>query len=140
MAIRAVRERYPIAQEEFQRWVTLNRNNLKLGNVHVSQVSDNLSIVHMIAQHGYGESSKPRLRYDALIECLRKVKDIAIEHHSNIQMPRIGTGYAGGNWPYVLELIDEYLARTGLQITVYTLPSSQPVSETQGRLGLEFPR
>ena len=131
---RAARERYPIAQAEFRRWVALDRGNLNLGNVHVSPVSDDLSLAHMIAQRGYGKSSKPRLRYDALTECLRKVRDIAVERHASVHMPRIGTGYAGGNWSYILELIDEYLARAGVQVTVYRLPGSQPVREVQGSL------
>lgn len=137
---RAVREMYPMAQLEFRRWVSLDRTNLNLGNVYVSTVSDNLLLVHMIAQHGYGESSKPRLRYDALVKCLRKVKDIAEEQHASIHMPRIGTGYAGGNWSYILELVDEYLARAGVPVTVYTLPGSQPVHEVQGSLGIDILR
>lgn len=137
---RAVRERYPMAQVEFRRWVALDRSNLNLGNVHVSSISEDLSLVHMIAQHGYGESTKPRLQYDALVKCLRKVKDIAKEQHASVHMPRIGTGYAGGNWSYILELVDEYLARAGVPVTVYTLPGSQPVREVQGSLGLGIPR
>ena len=137
---RAVREKYPMAQTEFRQWVSLDQGNLTLGNVHVSQVSDDISLVHMIAQHGYGESSKPRLRYDALAECLKKVGGIAAEWHASVHMPRIGTGYAGGNWPYILELVDDYLARAGVHVTIYALPGSQPVREVQGSLGLGAPR
>jgi Zn-dependent peptidase ImmA (M78 family) len=136
---RTVRERYPMAQLEFRRWVSRDPTNLNLGNVHVSTVSDDLLLVHMIAQHGYGESYKPRLRYDALVKCLRKVKDISEEQHASVHMPRIGTGYAGGNWSYILELVDEYLARAGVPVTVYTLPGDQPVHEVQGSLRLGIP-
>jgi hypothetical protein len=51
-------------------------------------------------------------------------------------MPRIGTGYAGGNWGYILELIDEILVRNGIEVTVYTLPDYEPV-EAQGVFRLD---
>ena len=101
----------------------------------MSIASDDLYIVNMIAQHGYGESTKPRIRYAKLRNCLSHLKDIAIERDASIHMPRIGTGYAGGNWSYISELVDEILVRNGITVTVYTLPSYEPI-ETQAALKL----
>ena len=132
---RAVRTKYPSAQEEFREWYLTNPDNLTLGNTHVSQVSDDLHIVSMIAQHGYGDSAKPRIRYAALNNCLRQLKEIAVDKAATVHMPRIGTGYAGGNWPFISELIDEMLVRNGIAVTIYTLPDNEP-SDIQGALEL----
>jgi hypothetical protein len=132
---RAVRTKYPSVQEEFREWCAMNPDNLSLGNTHVSLVSEDLYIVSMIAQHGYGESTKPRIRYAALKDCLGRVKEIAVDKAATVHMPRIGTGYAGGNWPFISELIDEMLVRNGIAVTIYTLPDNEP-NEIQGALEL----
>jgi len=130
---RAIKKEYPLAQKDFSDWVTRNPNDYFLGNVHISTMSDELSVVHMIAQHGYGESTKPRIRYDALKNCLERLKDIALSRGASVHMPPIGTGYAGGNWSYILELIDEILVRNNVGVTIYALPDYEPAA-AQGRL------
>ncbi len=132
---RAVKKEYPSVQKDFSEWVTCNTDDFSLGNVHTSTISDELSVVHMIAQRGYGESAKPRIRYTSLKDCLEKLKDIALSRGASVHMPRIGTGYAGGNWNYILELIDEILVRNNVDVTIYTLPDYEPV-DAQGRLNL----
>jgi len=132
---RAVRNKYPLVQTDFKGWVVSHPNELSLGNTHESYISDDLSIVHMIAQHGYGESAKSRIRYAALRNCLYQLKALALANRASVHMPRIGTGYAGGNWSYILELIDEILVRNGVDVTIYTIPDYEPV-EAQSRLQL----
>jgi len=133
---RAVRDKYPLAQRDFKEWAASNPESFKLGNIHASVASNELYIVSMVAQHGYGESTKPRIRYAALRECLYQLKEIALDRGAQVHMPRIGTGYAGGNWGYILELIDEILVRSGIEVTIYTLPDYDPV-ETQGVFRLD---
>jgi len=130
---RVVKDRYPSAQKDFSGWVTQNPSDFFLGNVHISAISDELSVLHMIAQRGYGPSVKPRIRYAALKDCLEKLKGIALSRGASVHMPRIGTGYAGGNWSYILELIDEILVRSNIDVTIYTLPDYEP-GEAQGVL------
>ena len=48
-------------------------------------------------------------------------------------MPRIGTGYAGGNWFFISELIDESLIRHRIPVTIYSLPNMEP-GEIQGTM------
>jgi O-acetyl-ADP-ribose deacetylase (regulator of RNase III) len=130
---RAVRNKYPSVQSNFREWATENTDNLSLGKMHLSTVSDDFYVANMIAQHGYGESAKPRIRYAALRSCLGQLKEIAKTKAASIHMPRIGTGFAGGNWNYISELIDEMLVRNGIPVTIYTLPESELV-ETQNML------
>jgi hypothetical protein len=79
----------------------------------------------MIAQHGYGPSPKPRIRYSALKDCLADLAKAALELHATVHMPRIGTGYSQGNWSVIKELIDESLIRQGIDVTVYDLPGRE---------------
>ena len=133
---RAVRNKYPLIQKDFKEWAVSHPSEFSLENIHESFISDDLSIVHMIAQHGYGKSAKPRIRYAALRDCLYHLKDIALIKRAGVHMPRIGTGYAGGNWSYILELIDEILVKNGVDVTIYTIPEYEP-AEAQGRLQLD---
>jgi hypothetical protein len=133
---RAVRNEYPPVQKDFKEWAVIHRDKFSLGNVHTSVISNELYLVNMIAQHGYGESVKPRIRYAALRDCLHQLRKIAISKSASVHMPRIGTGYAGGNWSYILELIDEVLVRNGIDVTIYTLPDYEP-AEAQGVLRLD---
>ena len=130
---RAVRNKYPSVQKDFREWGITNPDKFSLGNTKTSMVSDELCIVNMIAQHGYGESVKPRIRYAALRDCLHQLKKTALSKGASVHMPRIGTGYAGGNWSYILELIDEILVRNGTNVTIYSLPDYEP-GEIQGVL------
>jgi O-acetyl-ADP-ribose deacetylase (regulator of RNase III) len=132
---RAVRTKYPEVQLDFKNWANDQPRQFSLGNVHITKVSKELYVVNMIAQHGYGESTKPRIRYVALRQCLQQLKEIALREGASIHMPRIGTGYAGGNWSYIMELIDEILAIKGIDVTIYTLPNYDP-NETQGSFPL----
>lgn len=132
---RAIKSKYPSVQKEFREWAELHSNEFSLGNTHISNISDDLSVVHMIAQHGYGQSAKPRIRYSALRDCLYKLNEFALTKGASVHMPRIGTGYAGGNWPFILELIDEALTRNGIDVTVYTVPDYEPRT-TQSMMSL----
>lgn len=132
---RALRNKYPSVQKDFRDWSAANPSNLSLGNTHESAISDDLFVASMVAQHGYGESTKPRIRYAALRNCLSQLREIAANRAATIHMPRIGTGYAGGNWNYVSELVDEILVRDGISVTIYILPENEP-SETQSTLRL----
>ena len=132
---REVRRRWSTVQDDFEEWVSQDRSNLTLGKVHQTQINHELSIVHMVAQHGYGPSTSSRLRYFALDTALDRLADIALAKHASVHMPRIGTGEARGSWELIQELIDERLVRRGIPVSVYTLPDSVPI-ELQGSFGL----
>ena len=124
----AVRKKWPQVQEAFREWVASSRENLRMGNVFMSHVDQQTIAFQMICQHGYGPSSKPRLRYSALRSCLEQLAEFAIQQRADIHMPRIGAGYAGGAWALIEQLIDETLCARGLRVTVYELPDSQKQS------------
>ncbi len=121
----AVAKKWPTVQTDFREWVSLDKDNLSLGESHLSEASEEVNVFHMIAQHGYGPSAKPRIRYSALKECLSDLAVAASNHHASVHMPRIGTGYAMGNWGVIKELIEEALVRKGFSVTIYDLPGQE---------------
>lgn len=118
---RAVRESWPMVQDDFRSWTLKNRSNLTLGNVFVTRISKDTLVAPMICQRGYGPSDKPRLRYVALKQCLEQIMKKALELKASVHMPRIGAGYAGGEWGLIEQLIDENLCRWGVPVTIYDL-------------------
>ena len=128
---RTVREAWPIAQEEFQRWVRDEPKVLKLGNIFHTQINPTLSIFQLICQRGYGPSEIPRIRYLALKQCLQELTSFALDQKASIHMPRIGAGEAGGSWALISQLIDETLCVAGLHVTVYDLPGTKVAKRQQ---------
>ena len=130
-----VAKEWSFIQEEFRDWVEQDRSNLSLGKILWAQIEEDLSIVHMVAQRGYGLSTRPRIRYAALSNALDRLQEIAWQQGASVHMPRIGTGQAGGNWELIRELIDERLVRRGTPVSVYALPDRMS-SQVQGMLDL----
>ena len=94
---RQVRKKWQFVQDDFIRWANEEKGNLALGNIHLTGVSKDLSIVHMVAQRGYGDSLKPRIRYVALRRCLEQLAELALAQGATLHMPRIGSGQARGH-------------------------------------------
>jgi Zn-dependent peptidase ImmA (M78 family)/O-acetyl-ADP-ribose deacetylase (regulator of RNase III) len=121
----AVRKEWPTAQREFTHWVISQKAEFHLGNVHFSQIKGDLVLASLVAQHGYGPSQKPRIRYLALDQALAKVAAFARENSASIHLPRIGSGQAGGDWGIVREIIAQRLTAARLAVTIYDLPNAE---------------
>lgn len=135
----ALRRAFGAAQEDFVSWVREDANNNVLGHVRLCPVRDDLVVASMVAQRGYGESSKPRIRYVALRECLAQVARYASEWKASVHMPRIGCGLAGGSWDVVEELIRDTLVASGVETAVYTRPEDVPPKRMQHALSIAAP-
>jgi len=129
-AARAIGNRWISAHRDFKNWTIARREEFELGTVHSYEVSSDLTVVSMVAQHGFGDSSKPRIRYAALRGCLASLANIAVGQHASVHMPRIGTGFAGGNWRVIEDLIAETLIGRGIKVTVYDLPRGREGVQT----------
>src|SRR6185312_2220955 len=136
----ALRTAWPEVQRDFQGWAEHRRDSYRLGGVRIVRADEGLSVASVVAQHGYGASSKPRLRYAALRAGLMRVAEAATRLGATVHMPRIGVGQAGGDWSVIRELIAETLCSTGLKVTVYELPGSRPPKAPQMSLDLTAPR
>lgn len=117
---------YTDAQLDFRKW-SRDPDHLKLGNTHFFGHPSGIEIASMVAQHGFGASEIPRIRYQALEACLTMVRERAKVHGATVHMPRIGCGLAGGKWEVISELIEQSLLRHNILVTVYDLPSGPKV-------------
>jgi hypothetical protein len=132
-----VRKKWQHVQDEFVSWVEEHPDDFLLGNIHLTQIEDNLMAAQLIGQHGYGDSPKPRIRYKALNECLEKLATVAKKEGASVHMPRIGSGQAGGHWPIIFEMIDDLLSKRGIEVVIYEPPKAQTKEEPQQPL-LDF--
>lgn len=130
----AIKSRWPVAQTTFTDLVTRDRTKLKLGNVISCEVEPSTTLASLVAQHGFGLSKSPRIRYGALRECLLRVSEMASTASASVHMPRIGTGQAGGSWPVIEEIICETLTKCGINVFVYDLPQGMERLKAQGDL------
>lgn len=97
------------------------KQSLKLGSIQLIQVEKAIWVANMIAQHDIRWHSRiPPIRYEALLECLKRLGFEAHQRQASIHMPRIGCGLAGGKWEKVEPLILDTLP--GTEIFVYDLP------------------
>ena len=90
-----------------------------LGEVSAEKVEDDIYVVNMIAQHGTGEYGKP-IRYGALAFCMEKVGMLVKKFKdASIHCPKFGSGLSGGDWNFILELIEEMWLNEGINVTIY---------------------
>jgi hypothetical protein len=88
-----------------------------------------IHVVNMIAQNGIKSSSNPRpLNYCALVKSMAKLSMFInmntgfIKQTENVEIhsPKFGSGLAGGNWPFISDLIDDIWGK--YFVTVYNYP------------------
>ena len=121
---RALRLEHPSAYDDYAWWKTQNPTTTILGAVHMAGVDDdNRYVVSLVAQKGYGKSAGPRIQYGALDAALHDARDMLWDSGVRmVQMPKIGTGQAGGNWQIIEGLIRERLVSAGIEARVIELP------------------
>lgn len=108
--------------ENFYRSSYAAKNNAGLGCVQFVPLTeyDGITVANMVAQHGYKNKDNPvPLVYEALRECLSKVKKFAIKNNATVHMPKIGCGLAGGDWGKIEQIIIQELCNYGVPVYVY---------------------
>ena len=124
-------QRYPQVKVQYKEWYQRKTDPpFALGQVQFVSVDADVWVANMIGQHGiYRQGSTPPIRYDALRECLSRVREFAREHKADVQMPRIGCGLAGGDWNVVSEIIEYELVWHDLfSVMVYDLPDTNIIT------------
>jgi O-acetyl-ADP-ribose deacetylase (regulator of RNase III) len=129
-----LRRVYPNVQRSFKTW-WVGTPGPRLGRLHLTEATAGIWVASVVAQHGYGPSSTPRLRYEALQEGLENAAAAAVLHDLSVHMPRIGAGQAGGRWEVIEDMIRDAFARTGRRVTVYDLPMGTSRSAAPTHVG-----
>ena len=120
----SVRKKWPFVQKHFREHSSNRR--LQLGEVSIVQAAPDVWVASMVAQRGYGPSSKPRIRYTALRFALTEVASTAKKIGATLHMPRIGCGEGNGNWDLISEMVRSECVLRGLSVYVYDLPNTIP--------------
>lgn len=113
----ALSKRWPQPEKAFR---SLRPDQRKLGTIQCVAVTEDITVVNMIAQEGicsekYG---KVPIRYESVRECLKTVNEIALKSNATIHAPRFGSGLAGGKWEEIEKIILETI---DVDVTIYDL-------------------
>ncbi len=116
--VMAISRRWKEPEQAYREWYNDTRRlgGLKLAKIQVVSVTDDITIINMIAQRGLKTTNGiPPIRYDALTTCLEEVARYAGQYPFNavsVHMPRIGCGLAGGKWtdiePIIVSTLSSY--------------------------------
>jgi O-acetyl-ADP-ribose deacetylase (regulator of RNase III) len=111
-------EKYPHAKKSYRIWA--NRGNMiddlgretdfVLGETQFCIVENGVVVANMIGQAGIMKAGNlPPIRYEALRNALSQVAEVAKKRGMAVQMPKIGSGLAGGDWNIIEKIIEETL-------------------------------
>lgn len=123
----ALARAFPLSASSYRGWVLSDPANQTLGNVHLTQplgAGGATTIASLVAQAGFGQSTQPRLDYDALAVALAYVADVALRGGATVHVPRLGAGQAGGRWDLIQDILREQLTSRGVPVVVHTLPAN----------------
>jgi hypothetical protein len=95
-----------------------------LSSAHFIQVENDIYIANMIAQSGIISKNNPKpIKYVALVKCMEKVVEIIKTFYQqdkiSIHCPKFGSKLAGGNFSFILELINEIWINNDINVTIY---------------------
>lgn len=117
----ALSKRWPDPEAKYR----ANINQYHLGEIIWARVEDDIWVANLIGQHGTGldEFGYPPIRYDAILQGLRRIGEMCAGHvdSPSVHMPRMGAGLAGGNWKIIELLVEQELVARGVPVTVYDL-------------------
>ncbi len=123
--VRGLSKRWSQPEDEYRKRYRSFRDDpngwfLPLGDTQFVKVGKDLWVANMVAQKGLrGSKEGPPIRYEALEICLSKLWIFATEKKASIHMPRIGIGFAGGDWNVIEPLLQAHL--DGHEVFIYTL-------------------
>ena len=77
-------------------------------------------ISNMIAQNGYISNENPTpIKYLALVKCMQKVLSYVKLSNATIHCPKFGSKLSGGDFNFVLALINEIWIDNDIDVTIY---------------------
>lgn len=113
-----IRNKYPIVYERYKNYCP---DPALLGKVQVINTGT-VYVANLFAQEGFGRD-KRYTDYDALNNCLSKLRDYMVEHdlHTLALPYGLGCGLAGGDWNKVYNIIKDVFDNEALVVYVCRL-------------------
>lgn len=113
---------YPVAKESYLATGVYTQGCVQ--PILVDTISNiDIYVMNMIAQTLGGV--RP-LNYYSLAACMEKVGDLAKNCKASIHAPMFGAGLAGGNWNFIIKLIEDCWLSKDIPVTIYYLPQYLP--------------
>jgi O-acetyl-ADP-ribose deacetylase (regulator of RNase III) len=122
-----VRGRYPLAYAAYMERHSLH--GLKPGDI-VAWKGPDRTVLNCITQDRYGKDGALYVDYDAVRTCMRVIERCAKAHLQRregiffdqplLAMPRIGSGYGGGDWSRIAAIIAEEIS--SIDVVVHDWP------------------
>jgi O-acetyl-ADP-ribose deacetylase (regulator of RNase III) len=106
----------------------------KLGNItfceyYEESIKSFRYIINCYTQYRYGrEEGVVYADYDAIRECMYKLKSLAKEHNCKLGIPKIGAGLAKGDWNIISKIIEDIFS--DYDIYVYSLNTEKEINKT----------
>tara|TARA_R100000951_G_C2653160_1_gene185157 strand:+ start:8651 stop:9118 length:468 start_codon:yes stop_codon:yes gene_type:complete len=118
---KAIFSRYPEIKKSYHKYyesnihLALNGAEDFLTTVQPVEVHDGKVVFNLFTQEYYGYDGKQYVSYEAIEECFRLLAE-ECDYCTEVAIPKIGCGLAGGDWEIVKELINRV---TGNKLDVY---------------------
>lgn len=114
-----IKEKYPEVREQYLRH--FEKGKIKLGFTHPIKLREKRHgvIFNCATQDRYGYGGQKYCSYDAIEECLTKVKDTLVNTNLKLGLPKIGCGLAGGSWHIVKAIIEDVFQDSDVEVIVY---------------------
>jgi hypothetical protein len=117
----ALSKKWKEPEQQYKEW-SKDKKTFKLGQCQFVPVTNDITVVNMIGQHGIGRSrvTIPPIRYGAILECLATVRDtLTVRGNGSIHCPKFGCGLAGGNWDIIEGMLNHDICKYGINVYVY---------------------
>ncbi len=123
---RILYDKWPMVKSRYLYFVNVLNKNIDpdhlLGMVDFEWVDIDIEVANCFTQQNCGTDKQVYLSYAALNDCFQRLKDHAIENKiTEIAMPKIGCGLAGGDWERVKVMLEDKFKDTEIIVYVYSL-------------------
>jgi len=117
-----LKQKWPIVEQEYVE--AIRKKSIQLGDAQFVEVRhEPIGLVaNMVAQRGIMDKGnlKP-IKYRALADCMEQVAYETFKKKAEIIAPKFGSLRAGGNWDFILELIEEIWLAKDIPVTIFDI-------------------
>lgn len=130
----SIKNKWPIVYQKYRKWFHETICDdiyeeyeifFQLGELQIVPVGDKIWVGNGLTQKGiatlenqYSKLGIPPIRYEAVRDVLVNANIFCERYNTQLHMPRIGCGLAGGKWDKIFPMIEKYVK---VPVTIYDL-------------------